>query len=174
MSRYLKVCATSRAAILFLLEKFGRTRHSVRAAVLVNPPRRAEDCALPTRRWPVVQPPHYAARVGLPIRKKPNRHLFPKGGGIIELERIFKLRWCAVGFPELCVSILIFEHCEHPCRKMIENVTVIGPHAWVVGIEANLDCRFGWNKDGVALCAGNFLPVDLGNFEDMAMQMHGI
>jgi hypothetical protein len=46
---------------------------------------------------------------------------------------------------------------------MIENVTVIGPHTGVVGIEGNFDCRFWRNQDGVAFCAGNFLPVDFGN-----------
>jgi len=98
--------------------------------------RRSTDASLPPR-------------VDLPIWKKLGCHFPPKRGGIIEFERIFKLRWRAVGFPELCVCILVFENREHACRDMIENVTVIGSYAWVVGIEDNLDCGFRRDKDGV-------------------------
>src|ERR1700750_224127 len=41
---------------------------------------------------------------------------------------------------------------------MVENVAVIGPHTWVVGVEDNLDCRFRWNQNRVPFCAGDFCP----------------
>src|SRR5262245_28990690 len=101
--------------------------------------------------------------------KKAGCHRFPERGGIIELERIFKLAQRSLGLPKFCVRVLVFHNCEHPCREMVENVTVICPHTGVVGIKDDFDRGFRWNQNGIALCPGDFASVYFGNFKDMPM-----
>src|SRR5262249_48617689 len=101
--------------------------------------------------------------------KKTDCHRFPERCGVIELERIFKLAQRSLVPPKLCVSVLVFHNCEHPCRKMVENVTVICPDTGVFGIKSDFDRGFRWNQNGIALCPGDFASVCFGNFKDMPM-----
>ncbi len=57
---------------------------------------------------------------------------------------------------------------------MVDNVTVISPDAGIVRVKHDLDGGFRRNQDCIAFRASDLLPVDLGDFENMLVQMRGV